>query len=49
MVRHLEDGFDRISIMWVMDGYVLLTSSKELTDNELIKLGDCLVKEEYIS
>lgn len=48
MLRHIENGPDRTSIMWVMNGYVFLISSEKCTRDELIELVDLLTVDYYI-
>lgn len=48
MLRHIENKFDRTSVMWVMNGYVFLISSEEFTKNELIELVNLMTIDYYI-
>ena len=48
MLRHIENEFDRTSVMWVMNGYVFLISSEEFTKNELIELVNLMTIDYYI-
>ena len=48
VTRRMENEDDRISIVWMENGYIFSLLSSELTENELTQVTNYLVIEEYI-